>query len=477
VVRAALALASLLAGALVFPPNAGAAQFSSAFVVADLPVEATGKSGVVARDAARDAAEAQALGLLLQRLTAPQDWPRLPHLQGEDVTDLVLDFEVESEHASASHYLGRYTFRFDPKGIRDLLQQANIPFTEVVSKPVVAVPVFQDNSGTRLWDDPNPWRDAWNAAHGPAGLVPWVVPVGDLTDVQAIDVADAQHPSADKLVTMSQRYGGGDVVVASAVEQDVSVPAASPDATPAPAADANGAAAAPAAVTLQITVTRYAATGTDSETTSVSGDKANPALFLSGVIAAERMLEDMWKKVSLTAAGTGAEAVQPNSASSGGMLVGSAGKPVEVEVPIADAAGWVKIYNEIGQVSGVLGTRLEVMTKDKMLLQLSLSGEPQSLGLAFAQQDLALVPGKDGGPFVLEPRSLAGNAALVPQAAVGAAPTLLAPPQSAAPAAQTQLAPLPAQTLGTVPVPPASSKPDAGSPGATGPGGASASDP
>ena len=420
--------------AMGVPRPALAAAFSSAFVIADLPVDATGKSGVAARDAARAGAQKQALQFLLQRLTAPQDWPRLPHLAGEDVTDLVLDMEVESEHVSASHYLGRYTFRFDPKGIRNLLQQANIPFTELVSKRVVAIPLFQTSTGTHLWDDPNPWRDAWNAARGPAGLVPWVVPLGDLGDVQSLDVPDLKQPSAEKLVAMSERYDGGDIVVASAVLQDAAAGAADP-----------AAAAGAAPVTLQITVTRYGATGTDSESTSVSGDKPDAGFYLSGVVASERMLEDLWKKVSLASAAAPPGAASPGSvaaANGGGMLTAPGGQQVEVEVPITSAADWVKIHDRITQVSGVLGTRIEVLTKDKILLQLNLSGEPQRLALAFAQQDLALSPGADGGAMILLPH--AGNA-------VG----VLAAPGTSTGAVPMVLAPLAAQSLGTVPVPPA----------------------
>ncbi len=417
------------------PPPAVAAAFSSAFVIADLPVDATGKSGVAARDAARAAAQKQALDLLLQRLTAPQDWPRLPHLTGEDVTDLVLDMEVESEHVSSSHYVGRYTFRFDPKGVRALLKQANIPFTELVSKRIVAIPLFQTPSGVHLWDDPNPWRDAWNAAHGPAGLVPWVVPLGDLGDVQSLDVADLKLPAADKLVAMSQRYDGGDIVVAAAVLQD------STSGSPTPT---SGKVTVPIPVTLQITVTRYGATGTDSESTSVSGDKPDAGFYLSGVVATERMLEDLWKKVSLPSGSAAPNAGGPVvSPVGGGLSATHGGMQVEVEVPITSAADWVKLHDRITQVSGVVGTRIEVFTKDQVLLQLTLSGEPQRLALAFAQQDLALSAGPNGGAMILSPHA-------------GSVSGTLAAPGGVPGAVPVPLAPLPSQSLGTLPVPPSS---------------------
>ena len=424
-VRLRLAAVLAFSAAVVWSPMpAAASSFSSAFVIADLPVDATGKSGVAARDAARDAGEKQALQLLLQRLTAPQDWPRLPVLSGEDVTDLVLDFEVESEHVSASHYLGRYTFRFDPKGIRDLLQSANIPFTELVSKPVVVVPVYQNAGETHLWDDPNPWRGAWNAAHGPAGLVPWIVPVGDLTDVQSVDVPDVQHPAPDKLAGLSQRYGGGDVVIASAVEQDTPPPAGSPPGTS-------------PTTTLQITVTRYGDAGAGSETTSVTGGKPDAGFHLSGVLAGERLLEDLWKKLSLPGAapqGTVGTTATTGPGGPGYLAAPGIARKIDVLVPVTALGDWIKMRDKIGQVSGVLGTQIEVLTKDAVLVRLTLSEQPETLALAFAQQDLALIPGAKGGPMLLQPASTMVPSANTPQ-----------PP----------LAPLPAQTLQAVPGAPA----------------------
>ena len=444
--RLRLAAVLALSATVVWSPMpAAGSSFSSAFVVADLPVDATGKSGVAARDAARDAGEKQALQLLLQRLTAPQDWPRLPVLSGEDVTDLVLDFEVESEHVSASHYLGRYTFRFDPKGIRNLLQLANIPFTELVSKSVVVVPVYQNSNETHLWDDPNPWRDAWNKAHGPAGLVPWIVPVGDLSDVQSVDVPDVQHPVPDKLAGLSQRYGGGDVAVVSATEQDTPPPAGShPGTNP--------------AATLQITVTRYGAAGADSETTSVTGGKPDAGFYLSGVLAGERLLEDLWKKLSLPGEAPQGAAGATATTGPGGfgyLAVPGNKQEIDVLVPVAALGDWIKMRDKIGQVSGVLGTRIEVLTKDSVLVRLTLSQEPETLALAFAQQDLALVPGAKGGPMLLQQASNTVPSASVPQTP---------------PAPQTPLAPLPAQTLQAAPgAPAAAGQPPVGSPG---PGGA-----
>ena len=91
----------------------------------------------------------------------------------------------------------------------------------------------------------------------------------------------------------------------------------------------------------------------------------------------------------------------------------------------------------------MIATRIEVFTKEKVLLQLTLSGDPQRLALAFAQQDLALSPATNGGAMILSPHA-------------GSVSGTLAPPGGMTAAVPVQLAPLPSQSLGTLPMPPAS---------------------
>jgi hypothetical protein len=351
-------LCLLLPGLVLLSPVASrAAEFPPAFVVSDVPVAADGKTGAQARDAARNAGEVTALQDVLQRLTAKQDWPHLPAPDQDTTTNLLADFQVQKEHVAPTHYVGIYTFRFDPAGVRQLLHTAGIGFSELVSKPVVLVPLYRNGGAVHLWDDPNPWRDAWNLANNHAGLVPWSMPLGDIGDVQAFDVAQAEAPTPQQLATLSQRYDGGDPVVASAVETD---------------APQGGA-------TLQITVTRYAAAGNDSTTVSVTGDKPDARFYAAGVDAARRALEDLWKK----------NATLPS-------LAPGDGQPFQVTVPLASAKQWAQIRARLAKVDGVQDPQILMIAHDQIVLLLKLAADPGAMRIAFAQQDLVLTP-SDGG--------------------------------------------------------------------------------
>jgi len=201
------------AQAATAPAPAAAAEV---FTVADVPVDATAASANVARDTARLAGERAAYRMLLARLTLASDAGRLPAASDAMLTDLVQGFEVAKERTSTVRYLAEYAFRFRPDGIRQLLRQARVPFAETPSKPLVVLPVLVADRGPALWEDPNPWRAAWNQKKFPTGLVPMILPLGEVEDLAAIDADLALKGDAAAISRISARDGKADVLVAVA---------------------------------------------------------------------------------------------------------------------------------------------------------------------------------------------------------------------------------------------------------------------
>jgi hypothetical protein len=341
-------VAAALLAALAWTSPASAATFPPAFVVAGVPVDATAQNAVAAREAARAQGAATALRHLLQRLTAPADWDRLPVESAAAALDLVADVEVADEHSSAVRYLATYTFRFNPNGVRRLLKDAGLNFTEMPGKPVIVLPVLNDRDGARLWEEPNPWRDAWNAIPGRYGIVPWIVPTGDLQDVSAVNVASLAQPNPDQLRSLAQRYDNGDVVVATATLSGSH---------------------------LAIGVARYAADGgVDTQSTSADGAAADPALFRAGVQAAVTLLENGWKQLTLPASG-------------------SADQAIEVEAAVTGPADWARLEDRLGKVPAIHDWRVDLMARHAVRLRLTAPADLALLKVALAQQDIVFTPG------------------------------------------------------------------------------------
>ena len=132
------------------------------FSVRGIKVDVTAGSTTDARDKALVMGQRAAFRELLERLTLRNDHLRLPSFNDNSISSFVADFEVAEEKASAVRYLATLNYSFKADDVRKLLMERKIAFAETTSKPVLVLPVYQASGYLLLWDDPNPWREAWS---------------------------------------------------------------------------------------------------------------------------------------------------------------------------------------------------------------------------------------------------------------------------------------------------------------------------
>jgi hypothetical protein len=315
-----------------------------------VPVDATAASAAAARETARADGQRRGLRALEERLVPAAEWRRLPKVDDATLSHMVLDFEVANERSSAVRYLADYTFRFRPDNVRNLLRGNGIPFAETPSKPVVVLPVFVAAGKATLWDEPNPWRVAWADRKGPEGLVPLVLPAGDLADLAAADATKVASP--DALSAIAQKYGADDVIVAQLTEKR------------------GGEAEA-----VDLSAKRY---GAQPGTVAAGSYRANAgesqADFLGRVVALlTRDVDEAWKKDNL-------------------LRFGEQGT-LRVVVPVDEIEDWVAVRDRLAGVAAIRQTEILAMSRRQVRLELHFVGDPQQLRLALAQRDLALTQG------------------------------------------------------------------------------------
>jgi hypothetical protein len=194
-------------------------------------VDASADTVAKARDVARLDGQRRALAALAERLSGSSAPVPQPKLGDKAITGLVASFEVANERMSAVRYLADYTFHFRPAETRRALgvSAAAVPAdnrdepkdAETADRPrptenkaIVIVPVYQAAGETRLWDDPNPWRDSWEQASVEAGRI--IVPLGDAGDLVAIDGEKARAGNTQAIAAVTRRNGGDEAVVAVA---------------------------------------------------------------------------------------------------------------------------------------------------------------------------------------------------------------------------------------------------------------------
>lgn len=357
----------LLAATLMLAaPALGQERSPSLYTVSDVAVDATAQTALKARDAARLDGERRALHELLERLTAKEDWSRLPNPSDAELEDLLQGFEVMSEKSSAVRYIATMTFRFQREAVANFLRGHGIAYAESRSKPVVVLPVLTVGGRTVLWDDPNPWRAAWGEAPDVGqGLVPMRVAAGELADVQAIDAGQALRGDKGAITALARIYDNADVLVARA--------------------DLTGAGAQRS---LQISVARYAAGFPDQNWVSsvkAEGNESDEALYGRAVATAVADVNDTWKRGMFVPGGAGSAAGAGGGAGGGASLVAT--------VPLSSLRDWLVVRERLGSVSGIERTRLLSLSKDAARVEIGYVGNPEQLQVVLAQRDLTLVRG------------------------------------------------------------------------------------
>jgi hypothetical protein len=213
----------------------GLTEEQSPDFTATVRVDATADTAAAARDLARIDGQRKALAAVIDHLSGSPDPPaKLPKLDDKAITDMVESFEVANERMSAFRYIADYTFHFRPSKVRRLVHVVDNaaaetgnkpaseagskpPVSESVPKPIVVLPVYQDGGRIVLWDDPNPWREAWGQrSTEPSGAVRLTIPLGDAGDLTAVDADRATEGKPEALTAITQRNGGSETIVALA---------------------------------------------------------------------------------------------------------------------------------------------------------------------------------------------------------------------------------------------------------------------
>lgn len=344
---AALTLAIFTAG------GAAAQGASDIFTVRDVAVDETASTAAEARQQALAVGQRRAFRRLMDRLVPEDQKPLVPTVDPNFLQYYVLDFSVNNERTSAVRYLADLTFRFNPQEVRNLLRQNGVAFSETRSKPVVVLPVYSDTvTEPTLWLEANPWRDVWAQRPGDDGLVPMVVPLGDVGDIATIDAQGALAGDAEALRTIAANYGAEDVLVTAATLSG------NPD-------DGSG--------VLEVVTRRYQ----DGSATITRRDKLIQVTGepIDGFLmrAAERVdsaVQEHWKQQYLLQFGNQ--------------------RSILVFVPLGGLDDWLTVRRRLQGIAAIQETTLDTLSRREAQLEISFVGDEQRLTRALAQRDLFL---------------------------------------------------------------------------------------
>ncbi|MDH5749325.1 MAG: DUF2066 domain-containing protein [Rhodospirillales bacterium] len=347
-----LRIPAFILALLLGPSGPAWGQIANVFEVRNVAVDVTSETAAAAREQALAEGEIKAFRRLLNRMTLLEDRNRLPDLSREEITPYVQGFSVSEEKTSPVRYLAKLNYLFKDDKIRELLNGNSLPFAETPSKPLLILPVYQAAGALLLWDDPNPWREAWQARPPLDGMVPQILPIGDLSDIATIGVEQAVEGDLQRLTAIAKRYGTGDAMVARGILRM------------APGDRRNE---------LDVYIVRYGAARQNTpivkKFVSAPEEPLNN-LLKRAAISLSLEIENNWKKDNLLQFGHPAV--------------------IAVKVPIKSLNEWLKVRNNLGRVAVIRRLDLVLLARDEAHVNLHFIGETEQLAVALEQADLYL---------------------------------------------------------------------------------------
>ena len=274
-----------------------------------------------------------------------------------------------------------------------MLRQRKIRFAETRSKEVLLLPVFDVGDGATLWLEPADWRSAWLAHPASEGLVPLILPLGDVMDMAALDPAQALAPSREAILRLAGRYGTEEVVVASAY---LELPAVQPPAAQEESdsediagdsdsddAEVDGNEETGLSTSrrvrgpvegaiLQLTVHRVSVAGerTTSELLRGGPSESRKDLLARAVARVLAQVEGGWKQANMLRFGRENE--------------------LRIVVPLNTLSDWVEMRRRLREMAVMVNVELAALSRGQADVLLHYFGETEQLMLGLEQSDLAL---------------------------------------------------------------------------------------
>lgn len=349
------AIFALLTGA---KNQAAMAANDSAFTITGVHVDVTSDNAAKARQEAF--AKAQYIGFkqLADRLLSADESETFEMPDISTISTLINDFEVTNEQLSTIRYVGTYTFRFKDSEVRKFLSTRNMSYTDVASKPVLVLPFYQIGTRTVLWDEENLWKNAWAQAKTFEGLVPVMVPIGDLEDVSDVVEENPLAYDYEKLEDMIDRYNAREALIVIAEPRNITN---------------QGGVMVPHNMEITIyqpTAERPRFLRNIKVENKIKNDNGK-TMFAEGVQRVRTIFRDQWKSQTVVAPSV-------------------TGNKLFARVRFGNVQQWVETQNALRHVPGVSGTKLLSLTPRMAELQIDFRGTENRLRLALSQANLTL---------------------------------------------------------------------------------------
>lgn len=210
--------AFMFAALCAFAPAPASAQRENVFAVSGVYVDETAANGAAAQQAGFAAAQRSGFERLVRRITLPAELSQggIPDVDNATLDRLVQSVDVNEERRSGTRYIGRLTVRFDPAGVRSILQARSLRVIDTRTAPVMIVPAAAADVAPEA---AAAWRDVWTNGGFDQELAPLLTAPAGLVGPPSWETAGtfAQSVGAASVIYATLRTNGN-VATASLIE-------------------------------------------------------------------------------------------------------------------------------------------------------------------------------------------------------------------------------------------------------------------
>lgn len=210
--------AFVFAALCAFAPSPASAQRENVFAVSGIYVDETAANGAAAQQAGFAAAQREGFERVVRRVTLPEqlNLQGIPDIDTTTLERLVQSVEVNEERRSGTRYIARLTVRFDPIGVRSLLQSRQLQVVDARTAPLLVVPAAAADTPS---DVAAAWREVWTNGGFDQELAPLTVAPPGLAGPPSWETAApfAQAAAANSALFATLRVQGS-VATASLLE-------------------------------------------------------------------------------------------------------------------------------------------------------------------------------------------------------------------------------------------------------------------
>jgi len=320
------------------------------FEVRNISVNIESTSSSKAKEIALLEAQEKGFRNLMNTMLLESEYEKIESINIEKILEFVNAIEIQSEKTTSRKYIGDLTIIFSEDKILRYLNNNNIKYTSLKSKPLLILPIYKFAGVTYLWEEKNIWRNIWVKNSNNDGLIPIKSSEGKFSDFIYFNQDQAVKKNLSNLELLAKSHNTTGILIAilkKKYNRDKSK----------------------MLFNLNLSIYRFDGeeTNTFEDTIEIYSNEYSDTILNDAKNKVELFVNQQWKAAN---------------------VITSQKKFEKVTVLFNDLNDWINIKKTISNISIIDKFNVKNFSHNKAIIFLSFSGNLNQLKVAFKQSDL-----------------------------------------------------------------------------------------